>query len=107
MQLVQFKHVTNLYYWYWSGFKQEFLGVDPGGSHGMTDSCDTVTHPNPAPLLPGWISGWFLGDSGVKIGFLPQFRPRSLLRLIWYKHFGLRPLLSPSPNVVEANFFYV
>ncbi len=36
-----------------------FLGVDPGGSHGMTDSCDTVTHPNPAALLPGWISGWF------------------------------------------------
>ncbi len=46
---------------HWSGFKQDFFGVDPGGSYGMTDSCDTVTHPNPTPLLPGWILGWFLG----------------------------------------------
>jgi hypothetical protein len=41
---------------YWSGLKHKFLGVDPGGSCGMIDdSCNTVTHPNPAPLLPGWI----------------------------------------------------
>jgi hypothetical protein len=45
----------------WSGFKQELFGVDPEGSCGMTDSCHTVTHPNPTPLLPGWISGWFWG----------------------------------------------
>jgi hypothetical protein len=38
---------------HWSGFKLELFGLDPGGSLGMTDSCGTVTHPNPAPLLPG------------------------------------------------------
>ncbi len=57
---------------YWSGFKQEFFGVDPASSGGMTDSCDTVTHPN---LCPGGFWGGFRGDSGVKIGFSPQFRP--------------------------------
>ncbi len=84
--------------------KQELLKVDPRGFCGMTDSCNTVTHPNPTPLLPGRISGWFSGlfwgENWIFTPVLPQFCHSSPLRLIYYKRLDPHPLIPPSPNIV-------
>ncbi len=62
----------------------------------MMSQYDTVTHPNPAPLLSREIFGGFSADFWGKKHFLLQLCPCRPPHMIQYKHFGLRP---PFPSL--------